>query len=138
MYQELCLHPHRSAVAFVIETVPVSDHHNPLHRRRKKLDDTSIPELIEFIRAYAKQETLDPLRGVGRWIAYGAAGAFLLGLGLVIVLIGVLRLVEEEWPRTSSGSWSWVAYLITLLVAVGLLALTLLRIKKSTLNKEPK
>ncbi len=122
----------------MIETVPVSDHHNPLHRRRKKLDDTSIPELIEFIRAYAKQETLDPLRGVGRWIAYGAAGAFLLGLGLVIMLIGVLRLVAEEWPRSATGSWSWVAYLITLLVAVALLVLTLMRIKKSTLNNEPK
>jgi hypothetical protein len=116
----------------------VSDHHSPLHRRRKKLDDTSIPELIAFVRQYAKQETIDPLRGVGRWIAYGAAGAFCLGLGLVIVLIGVLRLVEEEWDRASSGSLSWLAYLITLIVAVALLALTLLRIKKSTLNKEPK
>jgi hypothetical protein len=122
----------------VIETVAVSDQQNPLHRRRKNLDDTSVPELIEFVRAYVKQETLDPLRGVGRWIAFGAAGAFCLGLGLVIVLLGVLRLVEEEWPRSSSGSWSWVAYLITLLVAIGLLALTLLRIKKSTLNKEAK
>jgi heme exporter protein D len=43
-----------------------------------------------------------------------------------------------EWHRSSSGSWSWVAYLITLLVAVGLLVITLMRIKKSTLNKEPK
>ena len=122
----------------MIETGAVSDHQSPLHRRRKKLDDTSIPELIEFIRAYAKQETLDPLRGVGRWIAFGAAGAFLLGLGLVIVLIGVLRLVAEEWPRSATGAWSWVAYLITLIVAVALLVLTLMRIKKSTLNKEPK
>ena len=122
----------------MIETGAVSDHQSPLHRRRKKLDDTSVPELIEFVRAYVKQETVDPLRGVGRWIAYGAAGAFCLGLGLVIVLLGVLRLVEEEWPRSSSGSLSWVAYLITLLVAVGMLVVTLLRIKKSTLNKEPK
>jgi hypothetical protein len=116
----------------------VSDHQNPLHRRRNKLDDTSVPELIEFVRAYVKQETVDPLRGVGRWIAYGAAGAFCLGLGLVIVLLGVLRLIEEEWDRASSGSLSWLAYLATLLIAVAILALTLMRIKKSTLNKEPK
>jgi hypothetical protein len=125
-------------VVFVIETVPVPEDHNPLHRRRKHLDDTSIPELIEFVRSYVKQETVEPLRGVGRWIAFGAAGALCLGLGLVIVLLGVLRLVEEEWPRTASGSWSWVAYLITLLVAIALLVVTLLRIKKTTLNKEPK
>ena len=123
---------------FVIETVPVPEDHNPLHRRRKHLDDTSIPELIEFVRSYVKQETVEPLRGVGRWIAFGAAGALCLGLGLVIVLLGVLRLVEEEWPRTASGSWSWVAYLITVLVAIALLVVTLLRIKKTTLNKEPK
>jgi hypothetical protein len=122
----------------VIETVAVSDHHNPLHRRRKHLDDTSIPELIEFVRSYVKQETVDPLRGVGRWIAFGAAGAACLGLGLVIVLLGVLRLVAEEWPRAATGSWSWVAYLITLLLAVALLVVTLLRIKKTNLNKEPK
>ena len=116
----------------------MSDHQNPLHRRRKKLDDTSVPELIEFVRAYVKQETIDPLRGVGRWIAFGAAGAFCIGLGLVIVLLGVLRLIEEEWDRSSTGSLSWLPYLITLLVAVAILALTILRIKKSTLNKEAK
>ena len=109
-------------------------------RRQKKSvrDDLSIPELIDYLRAYVKQETVEPLRGVGRWIAYGAAGAFCLGLGLVIVLLGVLRLTEEEWDRASTGSWSWLAYLITLIVAVALLVVTLLRIKKSTLNKEPK
>ena len=69
---------------------------------------------------------------------FGAAGAFCLGLGLVIVLLGVLRLVEEEWDRASSGSLSWLAYLVTLIVAVGMLVVTLMRIKKTTLNKEPK
>jgi len=109
------------------------------HRRDKKdRDDLSIPELIDYFRSYVMQETVDPLRGVGRWLAYGASGAFCLGLGLVIVLLGVLRTIQVEWHRSSSGSWSWVAYLITLLVAVGLLVITLMRIKKSTLNKESK
>ena len=68
---------HVEVPPFVIETWPCPTTTIRLHRRRKKLDDTSIPELIEFVRAYVKQETLDPLRGVGRWIAFGAAGAFL-------------------------------------------------------------
>ncbi len=121
----------------MIETVSVSDS-NSQRRRRKNLDDTSIPELIDYVRTYVKQETVDPLRGIGRWIAYGAAGAFCLGLGLVIVLLGVLRVLQVEWDRVASGSLSWLAYLITLVVAIVLLVLTLLRIKKSTLNKEPK
>ena len=116
-------------------SVPDSSSHR---RQRKDRDDLSIPELIDYLRSYVMQETVDPLRGVGRWLAFGAAGAFCLGLGLVIVLLGVLRVIQEEWHRSASGSWSWVAYLITLLVAVGLLVLTLMRIKKSTLNKQPK
>ena len=111
---------------------------NTHRRQRKDRDDLSIPELIDYFRSYVMQETVDPLRGVGRWLAFGAAGAFCLGLGLVIVLLGVLRVIQEEWDGSSSGSWSWVAYLITLLVAVGLLVITLMRIKKSTLNKESK
>ncbi len=116
-------------------SVPDSNTHR---RQRKDRDDLSIPELIDYLRSYVMQETVDPLRGVGRWLAYGAIGAFCLGLGLVIVLLGVLRLIQEEWHRSASGSWSWVAYLVTLLIAVGLLVLTLMRIKKSTLNKQPK
>ncbi len=111
---------------------------NNQRRQKKDRDDLSIPELVDYLKSYVKQETVDPLRGVGRWIAYGAAGAFCLGLGLVIVLLGVLRLTEEEWDRSSSGSLSWLAYLVTLVIAVALLVVTLLRIKKSTLNKEPK
>jgi uncharacterized BrkB/YihY/UPF0761 family membrane protein len=121
----------------VIETGAVPDTNPDSSRRNDRSDDLSVPELVAFVKSYAKQETIDPLRGVGRWVAFGTAGAFCLGLGLVVVLLGVLRLVEEEWDRSSSGSLSWLAYLITLLVAVALLVATLLRIKKSTLNKEP-
>jgi uncharacterized BrkB/YihY/UPF0761 family membrane protein len=118
--------------------MPVPDTNPSSSRRTEDSDDLSIPELVAFVKTYAKQETLDPLRGVGRWVGFGAAGALCLGLGLVVVLLGVLRLLEEEWDRSSSGSLSWLAYLITLIVAIALLVVTLLRIKKSTLTKEPK
>lgn len=106
--------------------------------RRGKRDDVSIGEVVDFVKTYAKQETLGPLRGAGRWLAFGAAGAFALGLGLLLVLLGVLRLVQTEWERSATGSLSWLAYLVTLVVTVALLALTISRIKKSTLNNEPK
>lgn len=103
-----------------------------------KNDDASLGEVIEFVKTYAKQETLDPLKGAGRWLGFGVAAAFALGLGLMLVLLGVLRAVQTEWDRSSTGSFSWVAYAIVLLVTVVLLVLTILRIKKSTLNNEPK
>jgi hypothetical protein len=121
----------------VIETEAVSDNQRNF-RGKSKIEDTSIPDLFDYIKTYAKQETVDPLRGVGRWVGYGAAGALCLGLGLVFVLLGLLRMVQNEWHRSATGSLSWLAYLITLVVAGALLAVTLLQIRKSTLNNEPK
>ncbi len=100
--------------------------------------DASLGDVIEFVKTYAKQETLDPLKGAGRWLGFGAAAAFAMGLGLMIMLLGVLRLVQTELDRLATGSLSWAAYALTLVVTVALLAITLLRVKKSTLNKEPK
>jgi hypothetical protein len=100
--------------------------------------DASVGEVIEFVKTYAKQETLEPLKGAGRWLGYGAGAAFAMGLGLTIVLLGVLRLVQTELDRLATGSLSWVAYVVTLVVTLVLLAITLQRVKKSTLNKEPK
>ncbi|MGB0114597.1 MAG: hypothetical protein WBP59_15370 [Ilumatobacteraceae bacterium] len=106
--------------------------------KSKKADDASVGEVIDFVKAYAKQETLGPLKGAGNWLGYGVAAALSLGLGLVLLLVGLLRLLQTEWDRSATGNLSWLAYLITLLVAVALLVLTILRIKKSTLHKEPK
>ncbi len=100
--------------------------------------DASLGEVIDFVKTYAKQEVVGPLKGAGRWLAFGAAAAFTMGLGLMIVLLGLLRLVQVEIERLSTGSISWAAYGLTLLVTIILLVFTLLRVKKSTLNKEPK
>lgn len=92
--------------------------------------------MVDLVKTYAAQETLGPLKGAGRWLALGAAGAMLLGLGLVIVLLGVLRLVQTEWERSATGALSWLAYLIVLIITVVLLFLVLSRINRDRLNKE--
>ena len=104
----------------------------------KKADDASLGDVIEFVKAYAKQETIGPLKGAGHWIGFGVGAAVAMGLGLTIVLLGVLRLIQTEFDRLATGSLSWAAYAITLVITLVLLAVTLLRVKKSTLNKEPK
>ena len=103
----------------------------------RKQDDASLGEVIEFVKTYAKQETLGPLKGAGSWLAAGVVGAFALGLGLLLMMLGVLRLFQAEISWTTGGAWSWSAYAFTLIVTVVLLVLTILRIKKATLNKEP-
>jgi hypothetical protein len=103
-----------------------------------RADDTpSVGELVDLVKAYAKQETVGPLRGAGRWLGFGVAASLLLGLGLFLVLLGLLRLVQTEWERSAEGSLSWLPYAIVLVGAVLLLVLTLTRINKSALNKEP-
>ena len=60
---------------------------------------------IDFVKTYAKQETLGPLKGAGSWLAYGAAAALRHGSRpAAAVLLGVLRLVQTEWDRSSTGA----------------------------------
>ena len=101
-------------------------------------ENQSLGEVIEFVKTYAKQETIGPLKGAGSWLAFGVAGAFALGLGLFYILLGVLRMLQTEVDRTASGALSWVAYFIAFFVTLLLLAFTLQRIKKTYLNKEAK
>jgi hypothetical protein len=122
----------------VIETVFVADTNDTPQPRPKKTEDASVSEVFDYVKAYALQETVGPLKGAGRWLGYGVAAALTLGLGLMFLLIGLLRVLQTEWDRSGTGSLSWLAYLVTFIVTVILLTLTILRIKKSTLNNEPK
>jgi hypothetical protein len=107
-------------------------------KARAAQEEASVGDIVDYVKAYAKQETVGPLKGAGQWLGYGAAAAFLLSIGVMLLLLGLLRLLQTEWPRSATGSLSWLAYLITLLVAVAVIAIAISRIKKATLSKEPK
>ena len=94
-------------------------------------------DVIDVVKEYARQETLGPLAGAGRWLALGSVGALLLGLGSVLTLLGTLRLIQTE-TSVFDGAWSWVPYVIVLVVAAALTVITLSRVKKATLGKEPR
>lgn len=106
-------------------------------RRPRPDEDTSVGAVVDFVKTYAKQETVGPLRGAGRWLGFGALAAAALGLGLSLLMLGLLRLLQAEWERSARGSLSWLPYAIVFVVSAGLLVLTLTRINKSPLNKEP-
>ncbi len=98
--------------------------------------DASLGDVVEYVKAYAQQETIGPLKGAGRWLGFGAAAAFAMGLGLVMILLGLLRLLQREFDRLATGSLSWLSYLIVLVVCGILIGLTVWRINKKYLNKE--
>jgi hypothetical protein len=97
-----------------------------------------VTELVDMVKAYAVQETVGPLRNAGRWIGLGAVGALLLGLGLALLLLGLLRLLQTETGDVFDGAWSWVPYTIVLVISLIVIAISLSRVKKSTLAKEPR
>ena len=94
----------------------------------------SIPEVVgelwELTRDYAKQETIDPLKGLGRFLGYGIPGALLLGGGCVLLLLSALRALQTETGTRFTGNWSWAPYLIVMFGGVLLIGLALLRITK--------
>lgn len=91
-------------------------------------------DVVGYVVAYAKQETLGPLRGAARWLGAGVAGALLLGLGSILLLLGLLRLLQTEWTRSATGSLSWLSYVIVLVVASAVLAIVVSRINRAPLN----
>ncbi|MEZ5169080.1 MAG: hypothetical protein R2695_22280 [Acidimicrobiales bacterium] len=90
-------------------------------------------EYVTLVKDYARQETIEPLRGIGRWVAFGVAGSLLLMVAGVSLTLALLRFLQEETGTRFTGNWSWAPYAISL-AAVGLvLGLLTFRITKRSL-----
>ncbi len=74
-----------------------------------------VQDLWQLVVAYFKQETIDPIKGLGRFVGYGLAGSLAVGLGGLLIVLGLLRLLQTV--DAFDGNWSVVPYLITLVVA---------------------
>jgi hypothetical protein len=85
--------------------------------KRDKSLTTQVTELWELVKTYVKQETVEPIKGLGRFVGYGVAGALCLAMGLLLLLLATLRALQTETGPHLQGSWSWVPYLATLVVA---------------------
>jgi tetrahydromethanopterin S-methyltransferase subunit C len=102
------------------------------------VSDKSLPtlasELWDLVRAYAKQETVEPLKGLGRYVGYGLGGGVLLSIGLFLLALGGLRVLQEETGTTFQGNWSWAPYLIVVAVAALIIGLLVSRMGKRKAN----
>jgi hypothetical protein len=56
-------------------------------------------------------------------LGIGLAGAAVFGLGAVIMLIGVLRVLQTETGTVFDHDWSFAPYLLTAVAGVALVAL---------------
>lgn len=87
-------------------------------------------ELWELVRTYAKQETVEPLKGIGRFVAFGLAGSLFLGLGLMLFAVAGLRALQTETGDTFAGNWSWAPYLLVLAGCALIIGLVVSRMGK--------
>ncbi|HVN51996.1 MAG TPA: phage holin family protein [Acidimicrobiales bacterium] len=76
-----------------------------------------VQELFDLLKAYAQQETLEPFKRLGVYLAWGGSGSALMSVGVFFVALSALRALQTQTGSTFAGPWSWVPYFI---VAVGL------------------
>ena len=92
----------------------------------------SIPETLSELKdmtvAYAKQETIEPLKGLGRFIAFGVAGSLFLGIGLVLAALAGLRALQTETGDTFDDNFTGAPYGIVLVGALLIIVLAVTRI----------
>jgi hypothetical protein len=79
-----------------------------------------VGELKDLVVGYAKQETVDPLRTLGRYLGFGFAGSVVLGTGLLLILLALLRGLQQvgifnDEAAFEGGRFSWAPYAITAL-----------------------
>ena len=84
----------------------------------RRAADKSLPtlatELWHIVLDYLKQEAVDPAKGLLRFVGYGIGGSLLLSLGLLLWVLGLLRILQTETGSHLGGHLSWLPYLITI------------------------
>jgi putative superfamily III holin-X len=106
----------------------------------EKSPQQTIQELRELVVAYFKQETVEPLKGLGRYVGFGIGGAFAFGFGVLFLATGALRALQTETGTTFTGNWSWAPYAIVfvaLLVLAGLTWMARNRVSTKTGDRAP-
>lgn len=98
-----------------------------------------VKDVMQMAVSYAKQETVEPLKGAGRYAAYGLAAASLIGTGLVLIVLGALRGIQlltgadpvEGKDGTMDGNWSFVPYFLTAVVCIAIIAVIVVAMRRS-------
>jgi hypothetical protein len=97
------------------------------HKGPKKSGGDARREAISLVIAYVKQETLDPLKGLARFVLFGIAGSVAIALGTVMLLVAALRVLQTE-TGAFHGNLSWLPYVIVIALAGVVIALSAWRI----------
>ncbi len=94
-------------------------------------------EALQLVIDYIKQETLTPLKGLGRFMLFGVAGSVALAIGLVILSVGLPPAAPGRDGINFTGNWSWVPYLICTVVVVVVAAIAVMAVTRGQARSWP-
>lgn len=95
-----------------------------------------VNDVVQSVKTYARQETVGPIKGAVRWVGIGLVAAVCLGVATLYGALAVLRLSQDLGGVALDGAWSFVHYLITVVVLAVVVAAAGSRVRKSSLQKE--
>jgi hypothetical protein len=78
--------------------------------REVKSLPTLLTELWELILSYVKQQTVEPVKDLWKFLGWGVPGAFITSLGVLLLVLAGLRAIETE--TSFQGHLSWLPYVI--------------------------
>jgi hypothetical protein len=93
-----------------------------------------VQEIQQMLVDYAKQETVEPLQTLGRYLGLGLAGSAVMFLGVFFLGLGTVRLAQT-FEVFSGGSW---ASLVPYLLAVAVLLVAILAIYQTMSRAQEK
>ncbi len=67
-----------------------------------------VQDIQNMVVDYAKQETVDPLKTLGRYLGLGLAGSAVMFLGIFFLGLATMRLMQT-FEVFSGGSWASLA-----------------------------
>ncbi len=92
--------------------------------------DDDLRGVIGLAARYVKQETLDPVKQLAKLLIYGIVATLATAAGVILLVLGILRLLQTETGTTFTGHLVWLPYLITVVVLGVVIAFALARIGK--------
>jgi hypothetical protein len=94
-------------------------------------------EIQQMLVTYAKQETLQPLKQLGRYLGFGIAGSLFVFLGVFFAGLATLRLLQT-FEMFGGSRWAslapYGASIGVLIIALVMILLSMNRAKKKVLS----
>jgi hypothetical protein len=89
----------------------------------------AVVDLKDLTVTYARQETIEPLKGLANFFKFGVAGSVLIALGTIELTMFILRVLQTETDTALTGNWSWVPYGVAIVFDAAVTVLFVLLIK---------